>query len=237
MPPTYLLALLLAFAAPVHAIPHDLYAETVIVTGRDDLDERARGIREALPRVLARVAGDRALLAAQVPAGIEPEALVRSLDYVDRKAGIQISDEQGTRDRSFALGVGFAPEAIDRLLVELGRAPWSTARPPLAVHLVVADGVRTFAVTTTSEQGWGQRAALEDAAVDVGLAAHLEGDPGFEWAAARLDGRMSITASGHWDTIWTLAASGRRWRWEAPATTFDRAIADGLWGAAERLRP
>src|SRR3546814_10457507 len=34
-------------------------------------------------------------------------------EYEDRKKGIQISDEQGTRDRSFHFRVDFDPEAVD----------------------------------------------------------------------------------------------------------------------------
>ncbi len=231
-----MVAMLLAglmLAAASHAWSTDLYVAGVIVTGRDDVAERRRGAEEALAVVLRRVSGDAALEVAVEDA----LSLAETIAYRDRKAGIQISDEQGTRDRSFVMTVRFEPAAVDRLLAEQGRVSWIDGRPAVAVRLMVDDGERAFEVTRTSTLGWGQRAALDDAAQAVGLDACLPEDQGFAEALVDLAGRMTVTPEGFWTTDWTLADDARRWTWTGPASTFDRAIEAGLWGVAERLRP
>ena len=87
------LALVVALLAAAPAGADELYSASAIVTGRDNLAERARGTREALLVVLARVAADPGVAAQALPE--DPERYVLERRYTDRKAGVQISDEQG----------------------------------------------------------------------------------------------------------------------------------------------
>lgn len=216
----------------------DLYRASAIVTGQDNLEERARGIREALDGVMARVSADIGILDAEGYAGIrrDAEALVDGFTYVDRKAGIQISDEQGTRDRSFVLEVRFRPSAIDQAIAMLGRTPWTGERPTLLVHLEVTDGRETFLVTRTSERGWGQRDVIDGMSLRSGVPLILpevaSSDPD---ADGLLSGEMAVTADGYWTTAWRLEVGNVDETWRSPVTTFDRAIADGVWRSASIL--
>src|SRR3546814_13914566 len=99
------LALVLALltSGPGSAEPvSGLYRGEAIITGRDNLDERARGMRLALVQVLVKACGDdRVADHPSLPAILAnagPYAL--GYEYEDRKKGNQISDEQGTRDPS-----------------------------------------------------------------------------------------------------------------------------------------
>ncbi|MEQ8813223.1 MAG: DUF2066 domain-containing protein [Thalassobaculum sp.] len=254
--------LALAAVAPARAeMVSDLMRGEAIVTGRDNPEERARGIRIALTQVLIKTCGDDRIAAhPQLPNLLaEAEAHVVGLEYEDRKAGIPIADEQGTRDRSFHLRVEFRPEGVHALLDRLGQAPWDADRPRLLVVLSVVDGTGQYLLGSESARGDGQRETLEYDAYRRGLAlvvpkmdnveamalSHAEvaeahggalGALASSYAAdAVLAGTMAMTAQGYWSTDWTLLADGMPERWHVPDTTFDRAIALGLGESARVL--
>jgi hypothetical protein len=220
------LALVVALLAATPAGADELYSASAIVTGRDNLAERARGTREALLVVLARVAADPGVAAQALPE--DPERYVLERRYTDRKAGVQISDEQGTRERSFILEVAFDPARIDALVRSLGKEPWKGERPALLVRLRVTDAMATYEVTRDSQRGWGQREAILAAGAKAGLPVVLP--PGR--AARVLSGEMRMTPEGYWRTEWQLGEQ----RWTLPPATFDRAIDNGIWTAASHLR-
>lgn len=225
--PVFLAGVLLAFlSGVVLAEDSDLYRATAVVTGRDNLAERERGTKEALLTVLARVSADPSVATQAKPE--DPERFVVERRYTDRKAGVQISDEQGTRDRSFVLEVRFDPARVDALLRALGREPWRGERPPLLVRLRVTDAVATYEVTQDSERGWGHREAIAAAAAKAGIPVVLP--PGR--AERALSGEMRMTPEGYWRTQWRLGGE----RWTVPPATFDRAIENGIWTAARALR-
>jgi len=253
---------LLAAAVPARAeVVADLMRGEAIVTGRDNLEERARGIRLALTQVLVKACGDdRIAEHPQLPKHLaEAEALVRQIEYEDRKKGIQISDEQGTRDRSFFLRVDFDPEQVHAILDALGFHSWRADRPRLLVVLSVTDTRGQFVVGSEAERGVGQRETLELDAHRRGLSlvipkmdrveamalSHREvaeahggaiGALAMSYRAdAVLAGSMSITSAGYWSTDWTLMADGMPEHWHVPDTTFDRAIAAGLGETARVL--
>ena len=232
----------------------DLYRGEAIITGRDNLDERARGIRLALSQVLVKVCGDDRVVDHPMlpPVLAGADTFVRNYEYEDRKKGIQISDEQGTRDRSFHFRVDFDPEGIHGILDRLGKPAWREERPRLLVLLAVSDHGGPFIVGTESARGVGQRETLL-------LDAHRRGLPvvlpkmdavetmavGYREIAATsgvamgalasayradaiLAGAMEITADGYWTTEWTLLADGMPIRWQVPRATFDRSIARAL---------
>jgi hypothetical protein len=75
--------------------------------------------------VLTKVSVDAGVASRAVKRGLMEgaEALVVGFDYRDRKESIQISDDQGTRERSFELTVRFDPQRVDAVLRELGTYP------------------------------------------------------------------------------------------------------------------
>lgn len=258
------LALVIALLATVQAraeVVTDLCRGEAIITGRDNLDERARGLRLALLQVLVKVSGDDRIGEHPMLAPIlaEAEAYVASYEYEDRKKGIQISDEQGTRDRSFHFRVDFNREAIDGILARLGLGPWREDRPRLLVALAVNDHGGPFIVGTEVGRGVGQRETLLlDArrrgiplvlpkmdSVEILAVSHREisGVSGSAVGAlaaaygadAALVGTMSMTSDGYWDTEWTLLADDMPKQWSVSGATFDRAIADGLGRTARVL--
>lgn len=208
----------------------------------------------------ARLAGDPRL----APALAEAGRFVARFTYEDRLAKKKLMDEQGTRERSYILRVEFDPVAVDALLVGLGARPWTADRPRLLVLLVVEDSVGVYLLGEDSARGWGQREALNDIARRRGLpvvlpriadedrSAGLAGRAAGEGAdagttaraaalydvAAVLRGSMRMRPDGLWDTRWTLAMPGGGESSQTDATegtTFDRAIAAGLAGAARQL--
>ncbi|MBP0439303.1 DUF2066 domain-containing protein [Tianweitania sediminis] len=235
---------------PASAATVDLHAATVIVTGRSNLAERTRGIREALPLVITRLSADSAVGQRAIEQGLQDQAetLVRDLEYRDRKEGIQISDEQGTRDRSFELTVHFDPAAIDAMVAQLGGTVWSGERPEVAVALIIDDSVSRFLLTEGSDRGYGQRLALNDVSEALALPVVLpkaSGDPVDAQAAqeaalsefpVKLAGEMTVTSAGYWNTDWRLEApDGVAERFATSETTFDVAIEEALRRSAKLL--
>lgn len=215
----------------------DLYAATVVVTGRDNLAERARGIREALPLVLTKLTADDQIAKRAVSQAIveNAEAAVERIEYVDRKEGVQISDEQGTRERSFGLTVRFDPDKVDAIVEDLGGVVWAGERPRLAVALTIDDGMSTYLLTRSSEKGWGQRLAFEDAAQALALPIALPGEAPAADTAPRLEGNMRITAAGYWNTDWRFRSGDTDERFATNGVTFDAAIGEALRHSAKAL--
>ena len=259
---TAFLTLLLLAGAPVRAeLVTDLYRGDAIVTGQDNLDERDRGLRLALTRVLVKVGCDDRIVDHPMlpPMLSDAHAHVRHVEYEDRKKGIQVSDEQGTRDRSFHLRADFDPAGVNGILERLGVRPWHPDRPRLLVMLAVTDHTGPFVVGTDTGRGIGQRETLL-------IDAHRRGVPlvlpkmdavetvavGYREVAATsgvaigalasayaadavLAGAMTITADGSWNTDWTLLADDMPERWTDRDVTFDRSIATALGRAARIL--
>ena len=239
----------------------DLYRGETIVTGQDNLPERERGFREALKQVVVKVSGDARLIEQERFERMLEQAAdyVARFDYEDRKKGIQISDEQGTRDRSYHLRVDFVPERIDRAVAELGGKPWSAGRPKLLVLLGIRDTVSAYVLGMETARGYGQREtflllerrrgiplvlprmdAAESRSIGYDDVASAKDGSAFQdlkekyGADAVLLGTMDVTPAGYWDTRWTLLNAGQAASWRSDGLTFDRAIADGL-GRSARL--
>lgn len=261
-----LLAALAGGAAPVGALERvaDLYRGQTVVTGQENLPERARGIRETLVEVLVKASGDARLKGdIRLPTLLaNAEGLVATLDYEDRHGNKPINHEQGTRDRSFILRVRFDEAKVASALASLGRKPWTAERPRLLVLLAVRDARGGYVVAETGDRGNGQREVLRSVAARRGLpiavpkADLLERSRlryadlatqapanlpdrdallGATGADAILIGVKTITPRGYWDTTWTLDFGGRRASWRIADQTFDRAIENGLETAARHL--
>ncbi len=234
------LAALIAASTASDAAPatEDLYSATVIVTGRDNLSERERGIAEAVAAVLVRVSADPEVGRRFEARASRPDAadFVVDLDYVDRKEGIQISDEQGARDRSFELTVAFEPKAIDALLADLNAAPWPAPRSVLPVDLTVRTQAKSYRLTVAGDDGYAQRLSLLDAADDLGLAVELPSDDVAAGGPASLTGEMRITEDGLWDSDWSVRSGSATSVHAVRAKSFDATFEDALAFAASVLK-
>ncbi len=239
----------------------DLYRGEAIVTGQENLEERERGFREALAEAVVKVSGDARLPGDPrlTSALQEAGSFVDRFEYEDRLAKKKLMDEQGTRERSYFLRVDFNPVAVNRLLAELGARPWPADRPRVLVLLVVRDSVGRYLLAEDGARGWGQRETLaaigrrrgipvalprsnvvaeaeagrgEGQAPDGGETRQLKDAYG---AVASLYGAMTMRDDGMWNTGWTLQSAEVQGSWRSDDTTFDRAIASGVEGAALRL--
>jgi hypothetical protein len=217
--------------------PQALYQATSIVTGRDNAAERARGTREAFETVVARLCGDRGVVQQLGP--LTPttlETLVASRRYTDRKAGIQIADEQGTRDRSFLLEVSFRAQALQRLLTAAGQTPWLGPRPTIGVQLQITDNQGSYHLTETSRRGWGQREVFRTLTRRTAIPLALPRDPADRPAVdGTLSGVMTVTPDGTWASRWSLTLESTNQGWVQPPATFDRAIGEAVWRMAGLL--
>lgn len=252
--------LLMVGSARAEVVP-DLYRGEAIVTGQDNIGERVRGIRTALIQVLVKLSGDDRLIDHPTLAPIlaNTQSYVKNYEYEDRKKGIPISDEQGTRDRSYYLRVDFDPVGVHGILARLGLDPWHADRPRLLVVLAITDDSGPFIVGTEERRGIGQRDTLFDDAHRRGLPlvlpkmdtvetlaiSHTEvasasgqalGALAMSYSAgAVLSGAMAMTSDGYWSTDWTLMADDMPERWHVSDTTFDRAISQALGQSARVL--
>ncbi|SNY92539.1 hypothetical protein SAMN04515647_2811 [Cohaesibacter sp. ES.047] len=227
-----------------------LYQATTIITGETNLSERARGIRECFELVLSKVSGRQHLMAlpALMAARKAASDYVDHFTYLDRKKGIQISDEQGTRDRSFLFTVAFRRDDIDALLAREGVSPWLAGRPTIGIDLTINDGMETYRLTQTSKRGWGQRAVIESLEGRTAVSLHL---PSSNEAASgakpvMLTGRMDVTKQGYWSSSWALLRDGEPMplmadnqkgliNWSVDIGTFDKVLADAVWASVEML--
>ncbi|HVO17138.1 MAG TPA: DUF2066 domain-containing protein [Alphaproteobacteria bacterium] len=256
------LALFAAWAAaPAAAVEvKDVYKAETIVTGTGEA-ERQRGFRETLAEVLVKASGDATLLGSDRLARAQDHAaeFVASYEQEDRMKGMPIHDEQGTRDRPFYLRVTFDKAKIDALLHTLGRDPWPTDRPAVAVWLGIQDAVTSYVLTETSERGYGQREALRSASRRRGVPILLPGRDvvardGVTYAAIAGDDRATLGAAsadlgaqamlfgtldydgkGYWMMDWAFARGDAVRRWRQEHVTFDVALRGGLEGAARAL--
>jgi hypothetical protein len=239
----------------------DLYQARTIVTGQN-VESHGSAIALCLRDVLVKVSGDPRLgddARVEILADNARE-LADKFEYLDRMAGIQIHDEQGSRDRSFYLTVSFNPEKIDTVLKTLGRAPWRQTRPRLTVFVAIKNNEVTYALAEDGIRGRDQRDSLAEAAWQMGMRFVLpneamierlgvsfpslpEGDPvPLQQAAKRIGGDVAL--AGHlewnkgalgWIAKWRLHSRGKDYRWQIREVSFDNAFRSGMSGAAQVL--
>jgi hypothetical protein len=248
-------------AAAAGASP-EFYRANTRVTGQT-AEGRGPALVRCFTEVLVKVSGDARLLndPRVGEAAKQAGALVRDFSYRDLMAGLPTNDEQGTRDRPYALTVSFDPAGIDAALGTLGRKPWTATRPRLVVLLGVRQGTASYMLTAEGSRGSVMRDALAESAERVGLRVHLptEGavaglarpkgatwppaDPRALDAAAKtaggdvaLAGRLvwSEAALG-WVAEWRLTSEGRTHRWQLSGVSFDDAFRSAMRGAVQIL--
>jgi hypothetical protein len=239
----------------------DLYRSDAIVTGTGEIN-RQIGYRECLREVLVKLSGDPTIVGAQGFAAVEQKAgsFVSAFSYRDRLEGIPIHDEQGTHDRPHDLTCRYEPATLDPLLAKLGRKPWLTPRPPIAVFLAVKDQKRQFVLTRDGSESPYMADSLYAAALPLSLTAVL---PDAATATARKldfdtllqagvgvpvapapDAGQAVALTGTlawsdaargWIAMWRLDTHGKRYRWQISGVSFDDAFRDAMRNAARIL--
>ncbi|MEO8559876.1 MAG: DUF2066 domain-containing protein [Rhodospirillales bacterium] len=255
-----ILALLLPGLARAIELP-GLYHGLAIVTGTLE-PERSRGFRLALRDVLVKVSGEAKLLDDKTLQPILDNAkdYVIAFDYEDRKKGMKINDEQGTRDRPHDLRVLFDRAKIDALLAERGLQPWSAERPQLLTLIVVRFPANSYVLSADGQLGYAQRLALDAASTRRGVPSLLPTMTALNGAKltqdriaklssgelaklpAALGGEMALRGVMVWDdkmpgwrTDWTLVGNGRDRRWHTDNASFDDAFRSGIGESAAIL--
>ncbi|RLQ88444.1 DUF2066 domain-containing protein [Notoacmeibacter ruber] len=260
MKPLFAATLGLALTVPVGgravADPADfqgLNCATTIITGTVD-PEKSRGVAETLRQVLVKLTGDEASAADNaMPSSFDPP--VEKLELEDRMKDIPVHDEQGTRERPHFLRVCFEREPLLSAIRSAGFKPWLEERPTLEIRLAIETPGGRYILRETGAEGFGQRLALIDTAVERGLPVSLpdqnsdtldvgdlksfvfEGPPALtEQDHPVLYGLLTLNPDGaDWDATWRL--SGEAKNWKADEVSFDEAFRTGLGKAIERLRP
>jgi len=236
-----------------------LYRAETIVTGTGE-PERTRGLRIGLGDVIVKVTGDTRLRNSPVIAPLlaDPRKFVADFEYEDRKKGIPIHDEQGTRDRSHYLRIVFKAAEIDRAISELGLRIWPSSRPLIAVWLLVRPANEPYVLRAAGPRGYGQRSVLEAASRRFGIPMRLPPADG-DWGAitiadvasqnidkirkvvagtdaeAQLLGQLTLGPKDYWDISWTLYWNTVPKSWSHKNVTFDVALKDGLQHSAPIL--
>lgn len=255
-------ALFLSFGDPARSASVDgLYRAQVITTGQSE-EHRPAAFAQCLQDVLVKVSGDPRLIDDPRAIALSAEAgsLVRRYQYRDRLEGKPLHDEQGTRDRPHDLTVEFDPEAVDAALRSLGREPWGSSRPTVAVLLAVRFGSASYLLTEDSPSGIDQREAFRAASTRIALPIALPTGRVLDEAGLRPDGLMAaetgrlqaaaraaggdVALAGHmafsdavhgWIVEWRLDDAGRSYTWRVSGVNFDEAFRNALRGAAQIL--
>jgi hypothetical protein len=175
-------------------------------------------------------------------------------------SGTPLRDEQGTRDRPYDLTVRFDQAKIDAALRGLGVAPWTAARPRLAVLVGMHNGQVAILVSSDDERARNQRDAIEAAALKRGLPIALPSAsaltvagltvvqlPGADFArlqavANATGGDLALVGtlvfvekSLRWSADWRLGWQGTTYRWRITGATFDGVFRQAMAGAAQIL--
>jgi uncharacterized protein len=256
-----LAAMLLVVGAPTGALEVEDFAfAEVIVTGTEE-PERTRGFGLGLAEVIVKLTGDARLADSEKIAPLLARAgtFVERFAYEDRKKGIPIHDEQGTRERAHFLRMWFKEADVRQALEGVGLRIWGRDRALVAVFLTIQDARRRFVLASSGEAGSLQREVLQEAARRRGVPTALlsghdiidheaaaariaGGDTVSLWpeaerlsAGAILAGQLSITPSGYWSITWFLDTGGGVRSWSLDNVTFDAALKSGIETAARVL--
>ena len=257
------LLLLMASCSREHQV-EGLYDAHAYVTGTV-VENQAPNLPRGLLDVLVKVSGDPTVAADPRAVKLAGAAapLVLAYDYQDRMQGIEVHDEQGTRDRPFVLTMRFDPARIDAALKEIGRTPWGAKRPEVEVIVAMRNGERRRVLAADEPEDSvpadiveSIRQAAWQYGIPVALLTHKDLDGhaiGFDSIAgidaagvATISGRLgrspllvgTLVWSGSdlgWQTAWHLTADGRQHVWQATGLTYDEVFRRGFAGTLQVL--
>ncbi|MGF6173935.1 DUF2066 domain-containing protein [Ensifer sp. 4252] len=262
---TCVFAIALASAWTGHAVIagdiSQLYTSDAIVTGTGE-ENRQIGFRECLSEVLIKVSGDFTLTESTALAAVQAQAakFIAAYSYRDRLEGIPIHDEQGTHDRPHDLTCRFEPATIDPLLAKLGRKPWLSTRPIIAVLLDVHDQRRRFVLTRDGSESPYMAESLAAATVPLALSIRLPDAAtltaeGFDFEqlaqlrpaelkqlSADIGAQVPLAGTLIWSDVargwiadWRLTENGKAYRWQIRGVSFDEAFRHAMRGTARIL--
>lgn len=245
-------------AARAQLVPvNEIYTTQSVVTGFDERN-RPLGFRLCFDDVLVKASGDGSINDDKRFAAYEAKAgeYIDTFSYRDKLFGKPIHDEQGSYDRPHFLTCRFNPQKIDDILKAMGRKPWPTPRPQLAMVLSVkgrkvsgvlsSDGafdadMRESLATAARRYGvvvnLPNLAALKDNGIDANRAAAIPADRAAKLAAAS-DGALPLAgdlrwsdAAHGWVATWSLDANGRHFKWKVSGVNYDEAFRVAVRGA------
>lgn len=235
-----------------------LYQARTIVTGQRE-PERLAGFGVCLQDVLIKLSGNPRLADDPHVGPMKTTAshFVTAFRYHDRKEGIPVHDEQGTRDRAYDLFCTFNRAGIDALLASLHQRPWVAPRPKIAVLVGIQYGPLDYVLTLENPHGRDQREALQQEADRKGIpitlpneaqadALHLTarglasaGPVRPEMAAQAVGGDLALSGSLVWNekilgwvAQWRFAWHRRLYTWRIRHVSFDEAFRSGVDGVA-----
>lgn len=240
-----------------------LYRSTLVVTG-DREETRVPAIPQGFELAAQKLTGNPDI--AQDPGfadlAAKAASMIWSYTYHDRKFGVPIHDEQGTRDRPFLLTFQFEKTRMDAAMAKLGEKPWLGPRPTLGIVMEVTDMARTYLLVSDSDRGEDQRASFADASARFGLPvvfakeadleaaditpASIDSVPKEKLAALQKQVQADTIMLGHldwdakalgWHATWALPLTPEVGSWEINGVNFDAAFRNAVGGAAKRLRP
>ena len=249
-------------AARAQPVPvSEIYTTQSVVTGFDERN-RPLGFRLCFDDVLVKASGDGSINDDRRFAAYEARAAeyIDTFSYRDKLFGKPIHDEQGSYDRPHFLTCRFNPQKIDEILKAMGRKPWPTPRPSLAMVLSV-HGRKTSGVLSSdgafdpdmreslaiAARRYGvvvnlpSVAALKDNGIDAGAAASVPAERAAKLAAAAdsplpLAGDLRWSDAAHgWVANWSLDANGRHFKWKVSGVNYDEAFRVAIRGAGRAL--
>ncbi|AVP99640.1 hypothetical protein C7S18_21765 [Ahniella affigens] len=246
-----LLALLM-LSLPLRAEVVAIYEADAPVLSEDARD-RDQGIRSAFRRMLVKASGDVSIASAA-----EVEPLLSQLEQwtVSSEPRQQVvTNALGQPEVRNVLRVRFDPEAVRRVLTNLGRPIWPENRPAMMVWLVVDDGTRKQIASASQVQALG---ALTGRAEERGLIVQLPNmdsvdqgrvDPVTLWDAplktvVGASGRYGIQTSllvrlrrtgEQWSAQYALIQGSQYEEWSAVDASSGPLLSYGMDGAADRL--
>jgi hypothetical protein len=252
---------LMVCGAAFAAEPSDLYRGRTIVTGIKD-ETRIPAAPICLLDVLAKVSGDARLLNDPRAREVAATATLHATEYSyrDRYALRQIHDEQGTRDRPYYMTVTFDSQRVDAALETLGRKPWTTNRPNLALFLVINNNANIYVLSGDGTFGRDQRESLAAASWQVGMQVTLPSEAGLakegltaDILAAIQPAKLDMMTKGMgadlvllgsfvwnkgtlgWAAEWKLFDGKEIHAWKIKDVSFDDAFRNALRGSAQIL--
>ncbi len=233
----FILAFLLLTGVVLGEDAGPLYRGTVTVTGQE-APNRLVGFARALAIVLTKVTGDPRL--ASTPAATrlvaDPSSFVTSFSYRDLMEGIPVHDEQGSRERPYALTVSFDPGRIDAAIAALGSRPWTGVRPEVPVFVAVRPGGEPYVLTAGGDHGRDLRDSLASASERLGVPLVLPATASSSPPAGALAGTLVWDdAALGWKATWAFPAGGAEHRWSIEHVGFDEAFRSGAAGVARIL--
>jgi hypothetical protein len=163
MPSIRLIACLLVLACSFQARALDLYSGEVFVTGHG-VEERSRAAPAALIQVLQKLSGQRELPLnpALDSALLSANRILVSFHYRNRE---RLATDGSTSEELW-LVASFLPEAVERIARDLQLPRWRRERQPLALWVVVDDGLGRRLKPVEYEYAW---ASMADVATMRGL--------------------------------------------------------------------